>query len=179
MRLVSASALTGRITQQKQSLHSTISRAVIVWPNLFLAKNGGLSRNRRNSRPPIQTTLIGVDSEFGNESTLSDSIPSNGAPLLMLLTPRSLIFVVLDETRLFQPCNMRVVFEKETRYASLGKELILTDASQKQSFVRGGGHSTGLPCFHFLILKQPLQPQSEDQWNGFVRYAADLSNRNH
>jgi len=46
------------------------------------------------------------------------------------------IFVVL-ETRLFQPCNTRVVFEKEARYASLGKELILTEASQKRAFVRG------------------------------------------
>lgn len=53
----------------------------------------------------------------------------------MQLTPRNLIFVVL-ETRLFLPCNMIVVFEKDTRYAHLGKELILTEASQKRSFVR-------------------------------------------
>lgn len=49
--------------------------------------------------------------------------------------PRHSIFEVL-ETRLFQPCNTRVVFEKVTCHTSTGTDLILIDASQKRSFMR-------------------------------------------
>jgi len=55
--------------------------------------------------------------------------------LRKLRRPRNRIFVVL-ETRLFQQCNTRVVFEKVTLYASIGTERILTDAYQKRRFVK-------------------------------------------
>ncbi|EOC6212494.1 hypothetical protein ACI5J7_005303, partial [Citrobacter freundii] len=58
----------------------------------------------------------------------------NGKALRKPHTSGNRIFVIL-ETRLFQPCNTRVVFEKATCHTSTAADLILIEASQKRSFV--------------------------------------------